>query len=192
MKHVSSRAVLPALCLVLALVCPALAQDPVEPDASEDDGPVLVGALERERIEAAVPEWVRVQVESEIDAAAAQALAAVPPGAELTVYLGTWCEDSRREIPRLWRALDETGGLVPFEIRYVGVDREKEEPAELLRGAGLEYVPTLVVHRDGREVGRVVEESPEGIEIHLLALLTGEAEGVVSARDDLGGEPSGE
>ena len=121
-----------------------------------------------------------------------EALSTVPPGAELTVYLGTWCEDSQREIARFWRALDETGGMVPFTIEYVAVDRDKLEPANLLCDADLEYVPTFVVTRDGREVGRVVEESPEGIEIHLLALLTGEAEGVVSARDDLGGELSGE
>ncbi len=46
-------------------------------------------------------------------------------------------------------------------------------------------MPTFVVLRDGREVGRIVEESPHGVERDLLALLDGSARGVVSARDDL-------
>jgi hypothetical protein len=46
-------------------------------------------------------------------------------------------------------------------------------------------VPTFIVRRGGHEVGRVVEEAPHGIETDLLALLTGEAGGVLSGRPDL-------
>jgi thiol-disulfide isomerase/thioredoxin len=118
-------------------------------------------------------------------AGAARALASVDPGAEVTVFLGTWCEDSRREVPRLWRALDEAGGTVPFEVRYVGVDREKKQPAELVTGSDVHYVPTFIVSRGGREVGRIVESSPRGIERDLLALLKGEEKGLVTDREDL-------
>ncbi len=52
-------------------------------------------------------------------------------------------------------------------------------------GRNILYVPTLIVEREGREVGRIIEESPGGIEADLLALLEGEAEGWISARDDL-------
>ncbi len=103
----------------------------------------------------------------------------MPPGAEVTVFLGTWCSDSRREVPRLWRALDQVGGEVPFDLTYVAVDREKDEPADLLAGQEIEYVPTFIVRRDGHEVGRVVEEAPDGIEADLLALLTGAKTGVL-------------
>ena len=157
-------------------------------DAAEEEEPVLTGPVAREELEAALPEWMAAMSAAEIDREAAAALAAVEPGAEVLIVLGTWCSDSRREVPRLWRALDETGGLVPFGIEYLAVDRDKEEPAELLEGLDLAYVPTLVVRRDGEEVGRIVESSPNGIERDLLALLTGEASGVVSGRDDLGGE----
>ena len=143
--------------------------------------PVLTGEVTREEVEAALPDWVDAEVAAEIDAEAARALASVPPGAELVVYLGTWCPDSRRELARFWRSLDEVGSMVPFELRLVGVDRSKEEPAELVAGADLRYVPTFVVRRDGREVGRIVETSPHGIEKDLLTLLTGEAAGVLSA-----------
>lgn len=163
----------------------------------EGDEPVLVGAVTREEIEEAVPGWVEGTASAEIDPEAAAALAEVPPGAEVTVFLGTWCSDSRREVPRFWRALDHArdrspdpvegpgdGGL-PFTVDYVAVDRDKEEPAELLVGRDLAYVPTFVVRRDGREVGRIVESAPGGVEADLLALLRWEMWGVISGRDDV-------
>ena len=116
---------------------------------------------------------------------AAQALAAVEPGAEVTVYLGTWCGDSRREVPRFWKAVDAAGGSVPFAVRYVGVDHAKKEPADLLKQDDVRYLPTIIVRRGGKEVGRIVETSPHGVEQDLLALLTGKATGVLSTRQDL-------
>ncbi len=68
-----------------------------EPAKSED----LVGPATREQIEGSSPEWVQAQVDAKPDAATAKALASVPPGAEVTIFLGTWCGDSRREVPPL-------------------------------------------------------------------------------------------
>lgn len=184
-----------ALVLVPALGCasepPAERAAEAEAAAEEEaveEAPVLTGQVAREELEAALPEWMSAMVSAEIDPAAAAALAEVEPGAEVLVVLGTWCSDSRREVPRLWRALDEVGGLVPFEIEYLAVDRTKEEPAELLAGLDLRYVPTFIVRRGGEEVGRVVESAPNGIERDLLALLAGEAAGVLTGREDAAGE----
>lgn len=74
---------------------------------------------------------------------------------------------------------------MPFTIDYQAVDRRANRPPELERDLNLLYVPTFIVRRGGEEVGRMVEVSPNGIEKDLLALLTGEAKGVLSAREDL-------
>ena len=145
---------------------------------------MLVGAVTREEVEAHSPEWVQAEVEAQPDAGLAQALASCEPGAEVTVYLGTWCGDSRREVSRFWKALDQTGGAVPFQVRYVGVDREKKEPAGV-KEDGVLYLPTFIVRRGGHEVGRIVETSPHSVEQDLLALLTGKAQGVLATREDL-------
>ena len=147
--------------------------------------PALVGPVTREKVEEAVSEWVQVELESHPDAEAAQALASVEPGAEVTILLGTWCSDSRREVSRFWKALDETGGAVPFEVHYVAVDEDKKEPAAAVAENGVRYLPTFVVRRGGHEVGRIVETSPNGIEKDLLALLTGKAQGLLATREDL-------
>ena len=152
--------------------------------AQPEEKPVIVGEATREKIEAA-PEWMAAEAESRPNAEASKALASVPPGAEVTVFLGTWCGDSRREVPRFWKALDLAGPDVPFAIHYICVDRQKKEPSAPVTNNDIRYVPTFIVFREGREVGRIVEESPHGIEKDLLALLTGEARGLITTRTDL-------
>lgn len=163
----------------------------VEADLSAEP-PVLVGEVSRDEVESAVPTWVQAEIEASLDPAAVQDLSMVEPGAEVTVFLGTWCSDSKRELSRLWRAFDEMAGLVPFEVTYIAVGRDKEQPEARIEGSGLEYVPTFIVRRGGEEVGRIVEEAPHGIVEDLEALLSGEAEGVVSAREDLAGDGEAE
>lgn len=177
--------------VLAAFLLPVAGVDSLAAEGEEDGsaGPVLVGALTREEIEAAHPEWMETLVAVDPDPAAAAALASLGAGATVTVYLGTWCYDSRRELARLWRRLDEIGGMPLFRIRYVGVDRDKRQPEDLLAGVDLRFVPTFVVSRAENEVGRVIEESPNGIEHDLAALLSGETSGPISTRQDLGRTP---
>jgi thiol-disulfide isomerase/thioredoxin len=147
--------------------------------------PALVGPATREQIEGAVPEWVQAEVDSHPDAKAVEVLAAVEPGAEVTIFLGTWCGDSRREVSRFWRSVDDAGGATRFKVTYVAVDRQKKEPAGPVTENGIRFLPTFIVRRDGREVGRIVETAPHGIEGDLTALLVGWKQGLITTRTDL-------
>jgi hypothetical protein len=169
----------------------ATAVPPATPtaDPAAPDPKVRLGPLTRDEVEQAYPDWVAAEVEAEVDPTAAAELTAVPAGAQVTVYFGTWCSDSRRELGRFWRALDEVGDTVPFVISYVGVDRKKAEPAALLAGLAVHHVPAFLVVRDGKEVGRVVEKSPHGIERDLADLLAGRVSGFLSATQRPDGSP---
>ena len=147
---------------------------------------VLVGTYPRSAIVEALPAWGAAIGQASPDARAAAALLDIAPGPRVLVLFGSGCGDSRRELARLWSAFDLAGGEPRFEIRYVAVDRAKHEPAEMTAGRDLRYVPTFIVERDGHEVGRIVEVSPNGIERDLLDLLSGARSGVISARTDLG------
>lgn len=181
------------LLLIALPACAGAGEAPVEAASSGEESageaPPLVGTVTRADIEAHRPDWVTAEVEAQPDAAAGAALAAVEPGAELTVYLGTWCSDSKRELARLWRAWDDAGVFaeedLPFAVEYVALDRDKQEPSGRAAAAAVEYVPTFVVSRGGEEVGRVVEIAVDGIERDLLALLSGARSGVISDRPEL-------
>lgn len=175
-----------ALPLVLLVAsCGAATNGPVArataPTSEEAPAPDIVGLTSRDAIEGALPRWREAIATADPADETARALATVPAGAEVDVFLGTWCGDSRREVSRLFVALAvaESIGPLPFSIRFIGVDRAKVAPG-LSEEADLRYVPTVIVRRDGAEVGRVVEHATRGIEQDLLDLLTGARSGFLS------------
>ena len=96
-------------------------------------------------------------------------LASLRAPATLDIYFGSWCGDSRREVPRLLRILDRAAPP-DLRVRFYGIDRAKKEPARLVKRAGIERVPTIVLSTARREIGRIVE-SPQSTLEHDLALL---------------------
>lgn len=148
---------------------------------------MITGPLTRAQL-TDIPKWT-LPDSSTVDAASAQALTRVPPGAHVLAVIGTWCSDSKREVPRLYRALDLAGitdaASMPFTLEVVGVDRDKKSPGLTVDVA---YVPTFIVTRSDagvqREVGRIVESAPNGIEKDLLSLLDGSRSGVITGRQD--------
>jgi hypothetical protein len=145
----------------------------------------LIGEVTREDIETALPGWRQAREQATPSQEKAKALLGVPKGGSVVVYLGTWCGDSREEVPRLWKAFDMAGSKLPFTVRYVSVDHSMQAPPPARVIEDLKFVPTFVVERAGREVGRIVESAPGGVEGDLLDLLTGTKAGVISGRAEL-------
>ncbi len=99
-------------------------------------------------------------------------------GLELTAFFGTWCGDSKREIPRLVKILD----LMAFpreSLTLVAVDNEdgtaKQSPGGEHQGREVYRVPVVAVSRGGVEQVRFVEHPVLSLERDLLAMLSGEA-----------------
>jgi|CXWL01.1.fsa_nt_gi hypothetical protein len=184
----STFRVLPLVLLAAASALAGCAGQSARPAtaAGAASKPELLGELTQEQVLAVVPDWALDISAAVPDPEAAFGLAAVPEGAAVTVYLGTWCSDSRREVSRFWKAADLAGRPLPFAVRLIGVDRAKRRPTALVRGSELSHVPTFIVRRAGEEVGRIVESAPDGIESDLLALLRGDRRGLITGRDDLG------
>jgi hypothetical protein len=78
-------------------------------------------------------------------------------GKTLIVLLGTWCQDSEREVPRLLKLLDLSG--VKLEsLSLHGVNYNKQEPNNLHQQYDLKYTPTIILMQGENELGRVVEK----------------------------------
>ena len=72
------------------------------------------------------------------------------------LFLGTWCGDSRREVPRLEKIFIELG--IDFnKIAIITLDRDKVSPENEQEGKDIRYVPTLIVRNNDVELGRIVE-----------------------------------
>jgi len=89
----------------------------------------------------------------------------------LVVFMGTWCEDSHRDIPRLMKIL-EAVNYPQSKLTIIAVNRKKESPTGDEARYNIHKVPTIIVQRYGKEAGRIVEMPTTGyIERDLVGIL---------------------
>lgn len=92
-----------------------------------------------------------------------------------TVFLGTWCGDSRREVPRFAKLLDAVG-FPQQGLTLVAVGAEapvyKQSPTHEERGRHIYRVPTFILSKKGAEAGRIIEFPVLSLERDLLAILS--------------------
>jgi len=97
----------------------------------------------------------------------------------LKVFMGTWCGDSKREVPRLYKVLEESNfplnrlTAVALELRQ---PYYKRSPSGEEEGYSIHRVPTIIVLEEGKEVGRIVERPKESIEADLWHIIQGDYE----------------
>ena len=83
---------------------------------------------------------------------------------------GTWCSDTRRELPRFFKTL-AVAHVDGEKVELYGVDRSKVSQDGLTERYNINRVPTFIVFLQGQEVGRIVEFSKPGIDIELANIL---------------------
>jgi thiol-disulfide isomerase/thioredoxin len=90
---------------------------------------------------------------------------------QILVVLGTWCEDSHREIPRLMKILDEVQ-YPEKKLTLLAVNRKRESPTGEEGLYNIQKVPTIIVFKYGKELGRIIEMPKSGwLERDLLEIL---------------------
>jgi thiol-disulfide isomerase/thioredoxin len=77
------------------------------------------------------------------------------------VFAGTWCPDTQNLLPQFYR-LTDAAGYPDSSITVIGVDNEKTTLDNLHTTFHLVNVPTFIIMKDGKEVGRVVEYGESG------------------------------
>lgn len=90
---------------------------------------------------------------------------------EITVFMGTWCSDSRKEIPVFYKLIDKLN-FDEKSIELIGMTLEKTTPDSLELNQNLINVPTFIFKKDGKEINRIVEFPLETIEKDILEILT--------------------
>lgn len=74
----------------------------------------------------------------------------------IIVFGGTWCDDTKMLLPKFYAAAD-AAGFPDNHITLIGVDRDKKSLFNLTDAFAIKNVPTFIVMKNGKEVGRVVE-----------------------------------
>ena len=125
-------------------------------------GPILRGQLPQ----SFVAEYDTVHVQTEF----IDLIRKAGEGVETMVFLGTWCSDSRHQVPRFLKVIDLTRPSLQ-RVSLYGVDRNKKSPEGTEASYHIERVPTFVFLKQGKEIGRIVESPQTTLEGDMLSIL---------------------
>lgn len=107
------------------------------------------------------------------DAAHTASLEPLLEDIDIRVFMGTWCEDSHRELPKFVKILEATDYPLE-EIEVIAMTRDKTTPQDYEAGLDITNIPTLIFYKDGAELGRIVEFPVEDLEADMLKILSGQ------------------
>ena len=88
----------------------------------------------------------------------------------ITIVLGTWCSDSKEQIPRFFKVLD-MAGFPSDSVQLIGVDGMKKATGIDIDWLRIERVPTFFFFRNGELLGRIIEIPEISLEKDMLEIV---------------------
>lgn len=89
---------------------------------------------------------------------------------KMTLVLGTWCHDSHQQVPRMIKLL-KTLSFPMSSVEIFAVDTYKKAPGIDVKAIDITLVPTLIVYKGDKELGRIIESPKLSIEADLLEII---------------------
>lgn len=160
------------LILALALLitaCTSLLPHPV--GATNMASADAEGIISKEALLAQYPAFSAEYARYQPDATEVQQIQNVQ-GLQLVVLFGTWCHDSEREVPRLLKLLQQAN-IATDNLQLQAVNRQKQHPQQLHSHYNLKYTPTIIVLKNGKELGRIIERPQQSLVDDLAKIAEG-------------------
>lgn len=98
-------------------------------------------------------------------------------GISIEIFFGSWCGDSKREVPRFIKLLDEMKfNMANTKLICVGSSDSlyKQSPQGEEKAKGIFRVPVFIIYKNGAEVARINEYPALSLEKDMLTILAGE------------------
>ena len=109
-----------------------------------------------------------------IDSATIEQIKPLLKKKKMDLFMGTWCGDSKQEVPRIIKIL-LAAGMDTSNLSIIavgnGVDMYKKSPQGEEIGLNIRRVPSLIVYEKKKEIGRFIEYPVVSIEKDLLRIL---------------------
>ncbi len=133
---------------------------------------ILVGVIDRSQINNEKFPWFKTNYDSynNIESTDILYLRGFSTRLTFVVFGGTWCEDTQNLLPKFYRVLDEAQ-FPATAVALYGVDRNKKSLHGETDKNKIVNVPTFIIYKDGKEIGRIVETVKKSIERDLKDML---------------------
>ena len=146
----------------------------ISKDARGND--MLLGRCTRDALmKAPFSDWFRPNYDSyTVDSFTCNFIRPLLTGKSITIFMGSWCGDSRREVPRVLKMLD-CCGFPMNNLSLIMVSNKdslyKKSPQHEEAGKNIVRVPTIIVEQKGTELGRIIEFPVTSMEKDMLSIL---------------------
>jgi thiol-disulfide isomerase/thioredoxin len=158
------------IALLLLLACASSPRKISEPSVRRADSrPVLTGWLTESQLMSQVPGYQDEKNQYQPDPQLLEPLKNLTKDVQIIVFLGTWCSDSQREVPRFLKIM-ETIQNPHISFEMLALDRTKRDLDGVAEAHDIQFVPTFVVLHEYLEIGRIVEQPIVNIEQDLAEI----------------------
>jgi len=131
----------------------------------------MLGSLTKESILKSVPDWEAMAAAYSPKPEIIQKLKMIGQPIQIEVFLGTWCPDSKAHVSAYFKILEMADNPL-IQTSYIGIPKEKSARAKALpKDKAIEKLPTFLVYKNGRELGRITETPTKSVEEDLIAIL---------------------
>ncbi len=91
-------------------------------------------------------------------------------GINIKIVLGTWCHDSKIQVPVFIKILDQIS-FKDEKLELICVDRLKKTHDYSIKDMKIKRVPTFIFYKNGEEIGRIIESPKETLEKDFLKIV---------------------
>lgn len=138
-----------------------------------DDEPMLLGETTQDQLFFDFPKWKNVYNSYIPKKDVVEKLKSISGPLRVEVFFGTWCSDSRRDVPAFLKIINSDKTLSSMPYKLFAVDRSKHTPDGLAVKRGIERVATFIFYKNETEIGRIVEFPDDTIEEDMAFILGG-------------------
>ena len=159
------------LSLIFMFSVSCISKRQTESEATQDISKiVLTGWLNENQLFDEIPAYKTGKNEYNPDTESMEYLKKVNQDLEIIVFLGSWCPDSKREVPRFLKVL-QLAKNNHLKYKLFGLDKTKRDDEGLAETNNIERVPTFIVFQGENEIGRIIETPILSIEQDLVEIL---------------------
>jgi hypothetical protein len=131
-----------------------------------------VEKIDKNKILATGQEWKDNYMNYRVDDSLLETLKAkIGDDLKIDVYLGTWCSDSLNNVPKFIKII-EAAAAENLPVNYYNVERKpSKEVKYYVEELKVERVPTFIFYRDGKEIGRIIENPKNSLVEDFLEII---------------------
>lgn len=165
------------IIIALVFALPTNAQTLNLEITKEGETPYLLGKIDKNGLEGPnYSSWFSKNYQDyNLDNSTIEALKPHLNNYQITLFMGTWCGDSKLEVPRFYKIL-EACNFPLDQLTVIAISSKpnmyKQSPNHEETGLNIHRVPTFIFYKDKKEVNRIVEHPVETLEKDMLKIAT--------------------